>query len=217
MFRKIIVGLVAATALAAPGLAEKGDVLIRARAIMVAPNEKSGDISGLPGQQVSVNNSVMPEVDFSYFLTKNVAAELIVATTKHSVSGTSGLTGGIGKLASTWVLPPTLTVQYHPLPDGKFRPYIGAGINYTIFYSTKPSAGFVNVAGDTHVGMKDSVGYALQAGVDVPIGERAFVNLDIKYIDIDTTATLVTANLGTRQVRVNLDPIVVGVGIGWRF
>ncbi|MDB5686040.1 MAG: rane protein, partial [Rhizorhabdus sp.] len=159
----------------------------------------------------------MPEVDFSYMLTKNVGAEVIVATTKHDAGGRTGTTGSIGKLASTWALPPTLTLQYHFVPDGVIRPYIGAGLNYTIFYSEKASKGLETAVGNTQVRLKDSFGYALQAGVDVPIGKRTFFNLDVKYIDMDTTARLATTAIGTQRVKIHIDPLVFGAGIGFRF
>lgn len=218
MYRKILVALMASATLAAPACAEKGDVLVRLRGIMVAPQESSGGITPtFPGEKVKISNSFMPELDFTYMATKHIGAELILATTKHHASGTSGTTGSIGRLASTWVLPPTLTLQYHFMPDGAIRPYVGAGLNYTIFYKEKASAGLRTAVGPTTVGMKDSVGYALQAGVDVPVTKRMFVNFDIKYIDIKTTARLATTAIGAQQVHVKLDPLVVGLGIGMKF
>lgn len=212
-----IMAALAALAIPAVAQAEAGDVLVRVRGIMVAPTEKSGGIlPAFPTEGVKVNNSVMPEVDVTYMASKNVGFELIAATTKHSASGKTGVTGGIGKLASTWVLPPTLTAQYHLAPEGRVRPYLGVGINWTAFYSEKPSAALEAAVGQTRVKMKNSWGWAAQAGVDIPIGERTFLNLDVKYIDIDTTAKLVTAGAGTQRVRISLDPIVVGVGIGFK-
>lgn len=198
--------------------AEAGDTFIRIRGIMVAPTESSGPIlPAFPTEEVKVNNSVMPEVDITHMVSDNVGLELIAATTKHNASGTSGTTGGIGKLASTWVLPPTLTVQYHFAPEAKVRPYVGAGVNYTIFYSEKPSAGLETAVGRTDVNLKDSFGWAAQAGIDVDLNEKMFLNFDVKYIDIDTTARLATTAIGTQRVKISLDPIVVGVGVGFRF
>lgn len=208
--------LLAGTAAAAH--AEAGDVLIRLRGIVVAPNEDSSDIEpAFPGEQVSVDDSFAPEVDFSYMVTDNFGLELIAATTKHNASGTSGTTGSIGRLASTWVLPPTLTLQYHFIPDGAIRPYVGAGINWTLFYNEEADADLEAAVGPTEVNLSDSWGWALQAGVDIPINERFFINADIKYIDIDTTATLNTTAAGQQKVRIHLDPIVAGVGVGYRF
>lgn len=208
----------AAALLAMPAQAKQGDVLVRVRAIMVAPNEDSGSVlPGFPGEEVKVDNSVMPEIDISYMATDRIGFELIAATTKHSASGTTGTTGAIGKLASTWVLPPTLTAQYHPIAEGPVRPYVGAGVNYTLFYSEDASGALEGAVGPTKVHMSDSFGWALQAGVDVDLNERIFVNFDIKYIDIDTTARLTTTAAGVQRVRVHLDPIVAGVGLGMRF
>lgn len=213
---------VAAATLAMPAAAQTaetgikaGDILVRARAIMVAPNEDSGSIQPtFPNERVSVNNSFMPEVDATYMATDTIGFELIASTTKHKISGTSGTTGSIGKLASTWVLPPTLTAQYHFNAKGTMRPYLGAGVNYTIFWNEDASKGLENAVGRTKVHIKDSFGYALQAGVDIDINPKVFVNLDVKYIDIDAKARLRTTAIGTQRVNVDLNPLVFGIGLG---
>ena len=215
MTKLMLLAGVSAAMLATPAFAKEGDVLVRARAIVVAPNERSGEVSGIPGSKVGVGDSVMPEVDFTYMATNHIGAELIVATTKHSVSG-RGTVSGLGDVANTWVLPPTLTLQSHFAPDGKVRPYLGAGINYSIFYSAKATPSLDAALGATKVKLGDSVGYALQAGVDIPVGKKVFVNFDIKYIDMKTTARL-TSGATLRTARVKIDPIVAGMGIGFRF
>jgi outer membrane protein len=214
MLGAAVIGAAMGTGLAAPAQAAQGDVLVRLRGIMVAPNEKSGSVlPAFPGEKVKVDDSVMPEVDISYMASDHIGFELIAATTKHSASGRTGTTGAIGKLASTWVLPPTLTVQYHFLPEGKIRPYVGAGVNYTVFYNEKASGALEGAVGATRVHMSDSFGWAGQAGVDVDLNDRLFLNLDVKYIDIDTTARLSTTAAGVQRVKVDLDPFVFGVGV----
>lgn len=196
---------------------QAGDVILRARAIMVAPNEKSGDVlPAFPGEKVKVNNAVMPEVDVTWMATDNIGFELIASTTRHKASGQTGTTGSIGKLASTWVLPPTLTAQYHFAPRNHVRPYVGAGVNYTVFWNEKASDGLEAAVGPTKVHMKDSFGWAAQAGVDIDVTPRVFLNLDVKYIDIDTRVRLDTTAAGVQSVRLHLDPLVFGVGLGVR-
>jgi len=195
-----------------------GDVLVRLRTIVVAPNERSsGIVPTFPSEKVSLDNSVMPEVDVTYMATKNIGFELIASTTKHTASGKTGTTGSIGDLASTWVLPPTLTAQYHFNPEGKIRPYIGAGVNYTIFWDEKASKGLEGAVGNTKVRMSDSFGWAGQVGVDIDLNPKIFLNLDVKYIDIDTKATLQTTAIGRQSVNVHIDPLVFGAGVGFRF
>ena len=216
--RKVLMGALVLAGFAQPAHAEAGDVLVRLRGIMVAPNEDSGSVlPAFPGEEESVDNSVMPEVDITYMASDHIGFELIAATTKHTASGVTGTTGGIGKLASTWVLPPTLTVQYHPIAEGPVRPYIGAGVNYTLFYSEDASDALETAVGPTNVNLDDSFGWALQAGLDIDLSDRVFLNLDVKYIDIDTTATLRTTAAGTQAVDVSLDPFVFGVGVGTKF
>lgn len=204
----------AASGLSTPAMAEQGALLLRGRAIMVAPTESSSGIQpSFPGDDVEVSNSFAPEVDLTYFFTENIGIELIAATTKHDVTGKSGAPKAVGKLADSWVLPPTLTFQYHLAPGAKVRPYVGAGLNYTIFYGEDASDGFESAIGATKVDLDESFGFAIQAGVDVDLTDKLFLNLDAKYIDMDTEATLRTGALVNR-VKVSIDPIVLGIGIG---
>ncbi len=200
----------------APAVAEQGDLLVRLRGIVVAPTEDSSAVlPAFPGGAVSVDNAIVPELDFTYFLTNNIGAELILATSPHDISGEGSL-AALGEIADTMVLPPTLLLQYHFAPEARVRPYVGAGLNWTIFYSEDASTSLVNAVGPTNVSLDDSVGWAVQAGLDFDLNERFFLNVDVKYIDIDTTATLTSGAL-VNTVDVNLDPIVAGVGVGIRF
>lgn len=211
----LVTAAVAAGA-ASPAWAEQGDLIVRARAIVVAPNEKSTGVNpAFPTGRVGVDNAVMPEVDFTYMWTKHIGTELILATTKHDLRGRAGLSG-VDKLGSAWALPPVLTVQYHFLPDAKFRPYVGAGANYTIFYSDKTSGALNAAIGQTSLHLKDSFGYALQGGMDIDITKKVFMNFDIKYVDMSTKARLNTAG-AINRTRVDINPLIFGVGVGMRF
>ena len=206
----------AAVCVAAPATAQhKGDLLLRVRAIMVSPNESSGGVQpSFPGARIGVTDSFAPELDFTYMLSDHIGTELILATTKHTLQG-RGTLAALDKVASTWVLPPTLTLQYHLQPNGRIRPYVGAGVNYTIFYSSKASSALNAAIGDTDVHLKDSFGYVLQAGLDVDITPKVFANFDVKYVDIDTRAHLQTGAL-TNRTDAGIAPVVLGVGVGIR-
>lgn len=181
-----------------------GDWMIRARAIGVIPQESSSlNIGG----EAKVNNSVTPELDFTYFFTQNIAAELILATTKHDVKAVGSSAGANVDVGSAWLLPPTLTLQYHFTQFEGFKPYVGAGINYTHFYNEKAGA-------LATVDYSDSFGAALQAGVDVHLQGNWYANLDVKKVFINTTAKF---NGGAVRADVDIDPIIVGVGIGYHF
>jgi outer membrane protein len=211
----LLAALVVATG-AAPAAAKQGDVLVRLRAVMVSPNESSGPaLPSFPGATVGVSNSFAPEIDFTCMATDHIGAELIVATTKHNIDG-RGTLEGVGKLASTWVLPPTLTLQYHFVPQAKVRRYVGAGINWSIFSADNASHQLVAAVGPTLVSLSNSLGWALQAGVDFDITEKLFLNLDVNYIDMSKKATLTSGALVNR-VDVNINPLIFGVGLGMRF
>ena len=127
-----------------------------------------------------------------------------------------GALAGVGRLACTWVLPPTLTLQYHFAPEGKIHPYVGAGVNWTMFYNEKASTQLVNAIGATNVNLSNSFSFALQAGVDFDITEKMFINIDAKYVDMDTNARLTTGAL-VNNLRADINPLIIGVGVGWRF
>lgn len=216
MTYKILAAAALMLAGAQPAHAEAGDLLVRLRGIMVSPTEESTAVQpSFPTGTVAVDDAIVPEIDFTYMLTNNIGAELILATSPHDIDGRGAL-AGVGKLADTMALPPTLTVQYHFAPDAKVRPYVGAGINYTLFYSEDASSALETAVGATKVSLDDSFGYAVQAGIDIDLTEKLFLNFDVKYIDIDTEATLRTGTLVNR-VGVSLDPIVAGIGLGMRF
>ena len=216
MLRSLVLGAALCFSTATSAFAEQGDWLVRLRGIVVAPTEQSTDVlPGFVGGQVTVDNAIVPELDFTYFVTNNIGAELILATSPHDISG-AGVLAGLGEIADVMALPPTLTLQYHFMPDARLRPYVGVGVNYTIFYSEDASTSLVTALGATTVDLDDSVGVAFQAGVDFDLNDRWFLNADIKYIQIDTTATLNSG--GTiNSVDVDLDPIVAGIGVGFRF
>lgn len=173
---------------------------VRLRAVDIVPDESS---SVNIGGKVDVDNAVVPEVDVTYFFTPNIAAELIAATAKHDITYT-----GNTALGDTWILPPTVTLQYHFTPDSKFSPYVGAGLNYSMFYGEDTATGF------TDLDVDGGIGYALQAGADYWINDHWGVNLDVKKLWLDVDASL---NNGAITADVDLDPWIIGAGISYRF
>ncbi len=177
-----------------------GDILVRLRAISIMPNvETNRSLSAL---NVGVNNAIVPELDLTYMIRDYLGVELILGTSRHQLSSNLGNLGGVN------VLPPTLLLQYHFNHAGRIRPYVGAGLNYTLFYNNGLNAGGQPISITNH-----SFGPALQAGVDVQVTKSLFVNADIKKIWMHTDATLGGQSLG----RLNIDPVVVGFGVGMRF
>lgn len=191
--------------------------MIRLRALGVI-TENSGHVNQVPGSGLSTSDTVVPELDISYFFTRNIAAELILGVTKHHVTGTGvPATNGLD-VGKAWLLPPTLTLQYHFTDFGAFKPYVGAGVNYTFFFSQ--SAGNVaNGAGVavTNSHLKDSFAPVVQFGFDYMLDKHWGWNVDVKKLWLrpnwDGTLNGVTPVSG----KVNLDPWLVGTGITYKF
>ena len=187
---------------------QAGDLFIRGRAIYVMPDESA---TTSIGGTVDIDNKVVPEVDFTYFIADNIGLELIAATTKHNVVGIGTALGASADLGSAWLLPPTLSLQYHvPMTNGEgIKPYFGVGVNYTFFFSEKAACGAI-----TDINLKDSFGFSLQAGTDISLTDTTFLNVDVKKLFLSTDAEI---NGGAVTADVKINPWIFGVGIGTKF
>ncbi|MER9683346.1 OmpW family protein [Mesorhizobium sp. M0184] len=180
---------------------------IRLRALGVI-TEDSGYVNTVPGSGLSYSDTVVPELDISYFFTDNIAAELILGTTYANIEGQEAI-GGLGNIGKAWLLPPTLTLQYHFTDFGAFKPYVGAGVNYTIFY--KQDAGSADA-----LNVKNTFGTALQVGFDYMVDQHWGVNFDVKklFLKPDFDVTVDGAKLTGKAA---LDPWLIGAGVTYRF
>lgn len=201
-------------ALAAAGLclqpltasAAKGDWLVRAGVGVVDPKSDNLEIAGVG--TVEVDNGASLTIEGVYFFTDNWAAEVLAAYPfTHDVT----LDGA--DVAEATHLPPTVSVQYHFIPDGKIRPYVGLGLNYTTLFSEDTEGGLAGA----DLKLDDSWGLAVQAGADWMLGKNWFVNAVVRYIDIDSDATITIPPSTVLTGTVEIDPIVYQLQAGYRF
>ena len=204
--------------------------MLRVRALGVLPDGNStvnvGNplIAALssPNSGLKIGDAVVPELDISYFFTKNIAAELILGVTRHSISGTGALNGlNVGK---SWLLPPTLTLQYHFTDFGAFKPYIGAGVNYTVFFSQSAANTPAVVPGlpgvplsVTSLHISNQWGAAVQFGFDYMIDRHWGLNVDVKKLWLQPNYSAVVNGAIPVTGRANIDPWLVGVGVTYKF
>jgi outer membrane protein len=186
----------------------KGDLIVHVRVTQVAPDKDASIVTAAgvaSGLKAHVENDVKPTLGFTYFLTDKVAVEAILGTTQHDIRAQGPGTDVL--VHKTWVLPPVVTLQYHPLPNARVSPYVGAGLNYMLFYSDKNKNGFT-------VKVDDGVGYAIQAGVNIKLKNSWLINADVKKVYFDTDAKI---NGGALKAKVKLDPLVSSIGISRQF
>ena len=214
---KLALGLLAALSFSA--MAQENPWMVRARATHL--NWDNGQSGAAQSLDVNAKNKTIPEVDISYFFTKNIAAELILAVgTKHdvSVSGTGGAVAhDLGKVN---LLPPTLTAQWHFNPDQTIDPYVGAGAALVFALDRKLTADATGSDLGTHPIRIDrsAFGGVLQAGFDVNLQDKWLINFDVKKIWVNTDVKLDLANTGYKKIdNLDLNPLVVSVGIGKKF
>lgn len=206
---------------------QAGDILVRAGAVTVTTGESSSSIHssalGDLGGKASLNNNTQLGLNFAYMFTDKIGIELLAATPfehKASISGTGAVDGSLGKVKH---LPPTLSAVYYPMDSGSaFQPYVGLGINYTVFFDEKMSGNAK--AGNNTAGLpldnlkvKNSWGWAAQIGADYMLTDKILLNAQVRYIDIDTKATVDVVNTGYAKVDLDIKPVVYMVGVGYKF
>lgn len=193
-----------AAALASVGLlsgaafADEGPFMVRARAVYV---DFANGQNGMAAR-VEADSRWIPEVDLSYFFTPNIAAELVLTYPQEVDIKVNGSKEGTIK-----ALPPSLMLQYHFTQLGAFKPYVGLGVNYTFFFKRK---NILNGAGEVD---SSSIGPAAQVGFDYALTKNWSLNLDVKYIKMDTEVKVSGGRLGT----LDLNPVTAGIGVGYRF
>lgn len=196
--------------------------MIRVRALAVLPDSTGSTVNVLgvpalssPNSGLSIGNSVVPEVDVSYFFTKNIAAELVVAVTRHGISGTGTLAGlDVGK---SWLLPPTLLLQYHFTDFGAFKPYVGAGVNYTAFFSQSAGNTPLNGLAVTQLNISNNFGAAVQVGFDYMLDRHWGLNFDVKKLFLEPNYSATVNNAIPVSGRANVDPWLVAGGVTYKF
>ena len=189
--------------------AGKGTLLIDLRISDVVPDANSAIFTAAgadTGLKVRVGDSIMPTLGIDYMLTDQISVEAILGVTEHSIN--AGAPGAaFTKVHSTWVLPPVVTVKYHPFPKAKISPYVGAGANLMLYFSGTDFNGY-------KLKLKDELGYAFQAGFDIPLTGPWSLNADAKKVFTTTRADI---NSGALTSNVKLNPWVVSLGVGRRF
>jgi outer membrane protein len=207
----VAAGLASATAVQAA----EGPLMVRLRALNMKVDNGNSSTDVVPALgTLEANDKWFPEIDFTYFITKNIAAELILTyPQKHTLkfAGTN-----IGEIKH---LPPTLTLQYHFIPEGTVRPYVGAGINYTRFMGVKINAQPA-VGVDSPIDVdRSSFGLAGQIGVDFKVADNLFINLDAKYVKIKADNVRITGGplAGTKVTDLDINPWLLSAGVGYRF
>ena len=204
---------------------EAGDWIVRSGAATVDPREDSSalDVRGvgeLPGTGVGVDSDTQLLLNVTYMLTPALGVELLAATPfEHHVStkGLSGLGLADMELGTIKHLPPTLTLLWYPMSAAsKWQPFIGAGVNYTVFFDEDVSSGAAAALGARNMELDDSGGFAFRAGMDYMVNDCWSLHLGAYYLDISTDASVNTA-LGTVKTSVDIDPWVYTAGLGYRF
>lgn len=195
--------------------AQSGDWLVRAGVTSVNPDADSSNVfvGGADlGIGVDVDNNAQLGLNVAYFVNESWAIELLAATPfSHDIELNT-----VGALADTKHLPPTLSALYYvDLGNDKVHPYLGLGVNYTIFFDedftdANRNAGFDNLSLD------NSFGLSTQIGVDIDVSDKWLLNASVRWIDIDTDADF-TLGADSGTVSVDIDPYVYTLSLGYKF
>jgi outer membrane protein len=194
--------------------AEEGKWEARVRAVYLSPANKSDPIAALavPKDAIHINSKAILDVDFEYFFNKNWSSELLLTHPQsQTVTVRESALGGPTNIGSFKHLPPTLTVKYNFLPEGTFRPYVGVGVNFTILSNVDLS---VPTSPPLKLDLsKTSIGPAVQAGFDIKMTDHWFFSADVKWAQLRADVKL----NGAKLAKVKVDPVLAGIGVGYRW
>lgn len=215
-----LAGIVALTlATTAANAQEAGDIQVKVLATAVLPDGKITDVAllgPLPATtQTAASDNVVPTVAIEYFFSPNISLETICCVTQHDVDVVAGPLNGAEAVSNARVIPATFTLKYHLNPGG-VSPYVGAGPSYFIWINDAPGADTLPL-GVTSQSLSNELGFALQAGIDVPVGDAMLVSLDAKRYFVDTTARWYAGAATVIDTTHAIDPWVLSAGVGFRF
>lgn len=201
---------------------EAGDVQLKVVATAVLPDgeidEVSVDLVGLPaGTDTAASDNYVPTIAVEFFITESFSIETIAGTTQHDVDAISGFPAGTELVSDALLLPATVTGKVHFDTGSGIKPYVGAGLSYFVWLDVEPGAAVVPL-GVTDTDLSDELGFVLQAGADIPVGDSGFgVTFDAKRYFIGTTAQWFAGDTLVIETEHNLDPWVLSAGVSYRF
>ena len=203
-----------------------GNFMVRVLGTYVVSQDKLTSLTSVSGAPVSdlraagfdatVSDQAIPAATLTYFLSRNLSLELFCCFTKHHVDLKSPIAALSGKVADSWMFPPAVTLQYHFDGMGALKPYLGLGVQYIHFFNEGTGN---NTLGASKVSIDDAFGFTLQAGLDIAIGSGWYLNADIKKTWLDTKATWLNSTVtgGNIVAKVDVDPLIISAGLGYRF
>jgi outer membrane protein len=208
-------------ALAAPAHAEAGKWQVKLLGTAVLPDGKidqvKQDLVGVPaGTDTRANDNYVPTAAIEYFVTDNLSIETICCVTQHDVDVSTGPLIGAEMVSDAKIVPATVTLKYHFGDGSTVTPYIGAGPAYFLVLDDEPGAGAVGL-GATGFNLDDGLGFALQAGLDLPVGNGLFLSLDAKRYFISADAHWFAGATEVLTTEHQLDPWVLSAGAGFTF
>lgn len=220
MRKTLLATALLATAAATPSAFahEAGDVIIRAGAIHLSTHESSSTVKidgqRVPGAKAKLNNDTQLGLNFAYMVTDNIAVELLAASPFELTAKGKGALAG-EKLGKFKALPPTLSAVYYPMNKASaFQPYVGLGVNRTLFFNEKANKS----GGYGAMRVKNTWGWAAQIGADYMLTDKLMLNGQVRYIDMSTKARVDAADgAATAKVKLNVKPVVYMVGLGYKF
>ncbi len=238
MFRKTLIftSMLAASAVPFVASAQPDDStdspwLLRFGAANVLPLDSSQGVIGDNGlglidgnDGVNVDDAFGFTFSLSYALTDNWAATLLAAAPfNHDING-KGATAGVGEIADATHLPPSLALEYRFNPHGKIRPYVGAGVNWTIWLDSDTSPALTNAldgiiggVDSTDINLSNSFGFAANVGLDWELSDNWAVNANVWWLDLQTEAKIFINGTEVTRTKVNVNPLVFSLGLAWRF
>lgn len=182
-----------------------GDWLVRGRLSGSIPTESRSHVDRIGGR-IDTPAVVLPDCDVSYFITDHIAIEVQAGAVRTRPFIRASSVGDIA-IGSIWNAAAMAMAQYHILPSTRFNPYLGFGLAATTPLAIAPATGIPNFQ------IKSQFSGVIQIGFDYHIFGKWFANAMVKYVFVPKQSY----EFGDLKVEADLNTLIIGAGLGYRF
>jgi outer membrane protein len=206
-----------ATAAAAAAVLASGSVLaqnhtFKAGIVRYDAHSRTNGVTGIgipPGADAKVGDATTLLLTYEYEIKPNVGIELAVGIPPKIKATATGSVAFLGEVLSARNVAPTLLVNYHFGQKGDtWRPYFGAGVNYTKFMDVTTPYGW-------DVKLRDSVGMALHGGINLAMARDWGFFASVARVDVKSK--LVATGAVVLESKIDFRPWTYEAGLFYRF
>ena len=183
------------------------------RALWVDANATSQEL-GSTGISLDLKSGPGAEIDATLMFSDRFGAEFSIAGSAHRLDLDAG-DSNCTDCGLVWLVPLTAIGQYHYPVYGPWDPYVGLGVTWVAPF--RSGSCDLADAGLESLDLEGGAGFEVQLGVNYQLDNRWYANFDLRYSGVSIDARATTEDGDLPPVALDIDPFVIGIGVGYKF